>query len=475
MRLWLLVVVGITLTITEAAVRSRRQSAQDFVCPKASGLFADPNTCRRFFQCVDNHPYQSRCPSGLYFDDISKLCTFKNEATCGPVDATEAPIVNESDTATECDTSKCVLPECFCSLDGTRIPNDLEPEDTPQMVIISMDDTLNALNYKSYRKLFEGRTNPNKCPIRGTFFIAHEYSDYQMIQELHYEGHEIATYSISHRKNLETLGYQDWVQEQIGMREILNNFAKISKDNILGMRAPSLKPGRNAQFEVLVDYGYDWDSSASVPPTPVPIWPYTLDHAIPHECRSGTCPTRSFPGVWEFPLNSHYTESFEGGYCPYMDQCVLHGMDPEEVFEWLKEDFSRYYDQNRAPYLMAYHTSWFQQEHLVKGLDLFMDYLQELQDVWFVTHSQALDWLTDPKTTSQMGNYQPWDCSNRVAPAKPCNLPTSCSLPFNVNNQTDVRYLSTCFKCPTVYPWLGDAKGRGRPEPDVYKSDNPSL
>lgn len=83
-------------------------------------------------------------------------------------------------------------------------------------------------------------------------------------------------------------------------------------------------------------------------------------------------------GVWEFPLNSHYTDSFEGGYCPYMDQCVLQYLDAEEVFEWLVEDFERYYNQNRAPYLMAYHTSWFQQQHLVKGLNLFLDYLQEL-------------------------------------------------------------------------------------------------
>ena len=64
------------------------------------------------------------------------------------------------------------------------------------MVIISMDDTVNANNYNNYRKVFQGRTNPNNCPVRGTFFVAHEYSNYQMIQELHYEGHEIATYSI---------------------------------------------------------------------------------------------------------------------------------------------------------------------------------------------------------------------------------------------------------------------------------------
>lgn len=41
------------------------------------------NTIR--FQCVDNFPYLNRCPAGLYFDDVNKLCTFKNEARCGPL------------------------------------------------------------------------------------------------------------------------------------------------------------------------------------------------------------------------------------------------------------------------------------------------------------------------------------------------------------------------------------------------------
>lgn len=34
---------------------------------------------------MDGHPYVNRCPSGLYFDDISKFCTFKAEARCGPL------------------------------------------------------------------------------------------------------------------------------------------------------------------------------------------------------------------------------------------------------------------------------------------------------------------------------------------------------------------------------------------------------
>lgn len=40
-------------------------------------------------QCVDGYPYLNRCPASLYFDDINKLCTFKNEARCGPLPTSE--------------------------------------------------------------------------------------------------------------------------------------------------------------------------------------------------------------------------------------------------------------------------------------------------------------------------------------------------------------------------------------------------
>ena len=36
----------------------------------------------------------------------------------------------------------------------------------------------------------------------------------------------------------------------VGMREILGKFANISGEEVIGMRAPFLKPGRNAQYEV---------------------------------------------------------------------------------------------------------------------------------------------------------------------------------------------------------------------------------
>ena len=36
-------------------------------------------------------------------------------------------------------------------------------------------------------------------------------------------------------------------------------------------------------------------------------------------------------GLWEVPFNAHYVETYEGGHCPYLDQCVLHNHDSDEV------------------------------------------------------------------------------------------------------------------------------------------------
>lgn len=95
---------------------------------------------------------------------------------------------------------------------------------------------------------------------------------------------------------LQDKGYEEWVGEMVGMREILKHFANISKSEVVGMRAPFLKPGRNTQYKVLEEFGYIYDSSIGVPALPIPLWPYTLDYKIPHECKAGTCPTKSFPG-----------------------------------------------------------------------------------------------------------------------------------------------------------------------------------
>lgn len=72
------------------------------------------------------------------------------------------------------------------------------------------------------------------------------------------------------------------------------------------------------------------------------------------------------------------------------------------------------------------------------------------KDVWFVTVTQALTWMTDPKPAKVLLNFEPWRCDKKDLPPAPCNLPNKCALSFKhpEKNITDTRYMETCSECP---------------------------
>lgn len=75
---------------------------------------------------------------------------------------------------------------------------DLSVEETPQIVLLTFDDSVNDLNKGLYADLFEkGRTNPNGCPISATFYVSHEWTDYSQVQNLYANGHEMASHTVS--------------------------------------------------------------------------------------------------------------------------------------------------------------------------------------------------------------------------------------------------------------------------------------
>jgi hypothetical protein len=51
-------------------------------------------------------------------------------------------------------------------------------------------------------------------------------------------------------------------------------------------------------------------------------------------------------------------------------------------------------------------------------------------DVWAVTTTQALVWMTDPKPAQELINYEPWLCKKEPNTLGPCNLPNKCPLRF---------------------------------------------
>ncbi|KAG1714207.1 hypothetical protein GQR58_001673 [Nymphon striatum] len=450
-----------------AKLREKRQVRRNrrvkYVCPFANGLFADPDNCRQFYVCDNNHPYTQRCPPSLFFDDRTKYCNFKTEGfTCGPVAYTTTPRPTKDPLAAKkCSKKFCTLPECYCSSDGTIIPGNLEPEETPQMILLGFDGALNEMNFKKYANVLnESRLNPNGCPITATFFVSHEYSSYFSIEQMFAKGHEIGLNSITYRgpeKWWATASLANLTEEFVGQREIIANFANIERENVLGIRAPYLEPGGENMFEMMAEFGFAYDSSVAVPRGRLPIWPYTLDYKLPHKCHSKKCPSRSYPGVWEIPLNSLYSADEVGGTCYLADQCVFFPISEDLVFDWLMENFHRHYDNNRAPLGLNFHINWFNERVKVNALNRFIStILEEYKDAYFVTAQQALSWVQTPEPIGKLQSFEPWKCPRRPAA---CSLPKSCALTFDEDIYGDVRYMPICNKCPAKYPWIGNYDG----------------
>ena len=87
--------------------------------------------------------------------------------------------------------STCLLPDCFCSADGTRIPGEeAELSQTPQMVTISFNGAVTEKNMQIYSSIFsDERVNPNRCTAKGTFFVSHKYTNYSAVQVIDQKWH----------------------------------------------------------------------------------------------------------------------------------------------------------------------------------------------------------------------------------------------------------------------------------------------
>ena len=72
--------------------------------------------------------------------------------------------------------------------------------------------------------------------------MSHKYTNYSAVQELHRKGHEIAVFSVTSNEdeNYWTGGsYDDWLAEMAGSRLIIERFANITDNSVIG-NFPSL-------------------------------------------------------------------------------------------------------------------------------------------------------------------------------------------------------------------------------------------
>merc|ERR1712154_633676 len=111
-------VVVVAVLGQDEAEGGEEEECPEYVCPEQHGSFADPCECRRFYKCNHGVPTRLLCPSNLYFDDVLKYCTYKNEAQCGPVEVKKKVEEDPATRAPRCprDPDVCQLANyCFCS------------------------------------------------------------------------------------------------------------------------------------------------------------------------------------------------------------------------------------------------------------------------------------------------------------------------------------------------------------------------
>ena len=319
-----------------------------------------------------------------------------------------------------CNSWSCQLPHCRCV--GTDIPGDLDPSEVPQMVLLTFDDAVKSDNFHYFEGLFpeaweEAGRNPNGCRAAATFFVSGSGTDMSLVRTLVERGNEAASHSHTHTSPADW-SREDWDKEIEGMRWRLAQGVGVPVEEVRGMRAPFLQLGGEDQFSMLVSNGFLYDSSmfggsAEEDDSSEPLWPFTLDYPpSPSQtvCDQERCPSRSYPQLWEVPLLGQYNPG--GQSCTMTDGCFTDSdASKDEIVEYLRHNFERHYERNRAPFMISLHATWF--DNVPESYPALGEFLREISrnpDVWQVTMTQMLDWVRHPLPMSRVTEIASWQC-----------------------------------------------------------------
>lgn len=303
----------------------------------------------------------------------------------------------------------------------------MAPTDTPQFVIITHDDAIDATANRAVRSLTDGYKNSNGCNVAATWFVTQAGTDCNLAKKLWQENHEIALHTVNHAQLVTTL--KNMKEEILGVRTFLNQTCGIPLTDMLGFRSPYLV--NNPKVRTVLTEGkllYDSSITESIGGDSITsssfgqrIFPYTMDNGIVQNCNwtypDGQCTaTERYPGFWEIPMWN----------LPFADektQVNAYSMDPDvgfggDLFTTLTTNFDRAYTGNRAPFPIYVHAPWFTPSH-VAAAKKFVEYALAKPNVYFVTIQQLLKWMQNPVPASQMGSFLQCNSVTVKAPAPP--------------------------------------------------------
>merc|ERR1712008_591112 len=146
---------------------------------------------------------------------------------------------------------------------------------------------------------------------------------------------------------------------------------------------------------MMEEQAFLYDSSITAPLQNPPLWPYTMYFRMPHRCHGDlqNCPTRSH-AVWEMVMNEldrredpTVDEDLPG--CAMVDSCsnILSG---DEFYN--------------------FHAAWLKNNP--EYLDAFLYWMDEIlethNDVYFVTMTQVIQWIQNPRNVDEAKTFEPW-------------------------------------------------------------------
>ncbi|KAJ8920598.1 hypothetical protein NQ315_004737 [Exocentrus adspersus] len=369
---------------------------------------------------------------------------------CAAVLAVPPPPVREEGVAAD----RCTADVCKAE-DGCRCATSQSPlsdvKDAPQLISLTFDEAVTDDLYNNYwQPILFNRNNPDDTPIGATFFVPHEYTDYQRVNDLYNYGFEIAVHSIT-ENNLQqywrSASEEILEQEFGGQKKILTKFANIPEEDIIGVRTPQFQLAANYSIEAYMASGLVYDSSWPTLPDH-PLFPYTLDYLSNQQCLLGSkCPNEAFKGFWVLPINDlHGADNKE---CNTVSQCNITGT-ADEIADWLTKEVDAIRTGTRVPLTLVVESQWFgKTENSLEGFNKFLDRLTENKDVFLVTQKQVFEWMKNPVGLADFKTEFP----QRSAA---CNT-YSCKLKSQSDGKD--RYMNTCVPCPLNYPWLGNPEG----------------
>lgn len=285
-------------------------------------------------------------------------------------------------------------------------PGGLSPQEIPQFVTLTLDDSIGPQALELYSQL-AGNRHRNGCGIQATWYTsiaanpdAPPLTKCEYVQALLRGHHEIAIHTFGHSGDPgeeEILRAVDWLHTECG----------VPMEEMRGFRTPYLQHTQRT-FDKLRELGFLYDSSITLPGVDSSqganhLWPYTMDNGIQQNCAAsaGSCdPSVSNPGLWEVPMWSLFD----------VNGAPLQAMDwPGNAYEILNRNLERHYNGNRAPIGIFLHAGWLQ-THGGELDDWIRETLERYDDVHFITTRALIHWMQNPVPSVE---YEP-TCEGQV-------------------------------------------------------------